>query len=535
MRSVFLSLLLVNSLPGDTASRFHRDARRAERKGDDLQAYALLTRALAIHPQNKKYQREAERLRPRAALSLAALDRLKDAAALDPSNTYLSSELRARDGEEQPGEPAAEGQFPELEQAAEPVELKPQPGARNFRVRGDVHSAFEQVFRAYGLEAVFDSDLPGGGQPFRFELDGVDFPGAARALLAVTGTFLVPIHERVALIAKDTQQKRVELDPMEVARLPIPQATTAEEANEIGRSVQQALDIKRLSVDAVRRQVLVRDTVAKVRLARALYQQLSRSRGEVMLDIELLSVSRSTLTNFGLTLPTSFSVANAALGAVNLGGGHTLFGIQIAGANFEASLTRSDARLLSSFRLRATDGLPASLHVGDRYPIANAIFSPIVITDQIRDLQNRGQLRAPFPSFTFEDLGLVLKVTPRVHDRDEVSLTIEADFRLLTGVSLNSLPVISERKFNSAVRLKQGEMSLVSGLATVQKTRTSTGLPGLSQIPLLGRLFSRSSWQTDQNELLLAITPHVTVLPPGEQVIQRAYYYGTDTHPVSPL
>jgi len=218
---------------------------------------------------------------------------------------------------------------------------------------------------------------------------------------------------------------------------------------------------------------------------------------------------------------------------VGLGGGDTLLGVRIGGGGFQADASRTDSRLLSRFQLRATDGLAASLHVGDRYPIVNAIFSPIAYTDEIRDLERQGQLRPPFPSFTYEDLGLVMKVTPRVHDRDEISLTIEAEFRILTGASLNGLPVISSRKFSSAVRLREGESSVVSGLAVLQRSQSRSGLWPLAHIPLLGRVLSRNTWQADQSDLLVSITPRLTILPPGEQFRARSFHTGTDARPVS--
>jgi general secretion pathway protein D len=299
-------------------------------------------------------------------------------------------------------------------------------------------------------------------------------------------------------------------------------------------------------VDANRRQVYVRDHVTRVRLAEALYRDLTRRRGEVLLELELVSVNSSKVTNLGATLPTSFpafyfgtfgnSQPPANTGPlVGIGGGDTLFGIRIGDAAFQANWNRSQGRLLSRFEVRPTDGLPASLHIGDRYPIVNAIFSPIVVTDQIQNLQNSGQYRQPFPSFTFEDLGLVLKVTPRVHDRREVSLTIEAEFRVLAGTSLNGLPVISSRKFSSAVRLREGESSLVSGLAVLQNVHTRSGLGPLAEIPLLGHLLGSHQWQADQSELLVSITPHLTVAPPGEQDPPRSFHYGAELRPVPSL
>jgi general secretion pathway protein D len=535
-----LLILVVVFLTGpalaDEASKLARQARQAERRGDDLEAFALYTRAAGARPHDNRYRLLAERFRARAAQSMAALGRLEQALALDPQNSYLEARLNPR-----PEPPASSIESRrEEEQAAEPIELAPQQGRRSFDLRGDARALFEQVMRAYGLEAVFDADFT-AGSAVRFRLDQVEFREAIRALMALTGTFVVPVHERVGLMAKDTTQKRAELEPMMTTVVPIPQVMSVEEANEIGRGVQQALEIKRLAVDAARRQVVIRDTVTRVRLARALYEELSRRRGEVHIEIELLSVSRSALANLGLTLPTSFPVLApgssdaGSLPLLRIGGGETLFGVHLGAANVQADWSRSEAQQLTRFWLRATDGMAASLHIGDKFPIINALFSPVAITDQIRDLQNTGLYRQPFPSFTFEDLGLVLKVTPRVHDSREVSLTIEAEFRLLTGQSVNTVPVISSRKFNSAVRLRQGETSIVAGLLVARSTSEASGLAGLSQIPLLGRLLRDTRWQNDHSELVLAITPRLTSLPAAEQFPSRVFHWGSEARPVPSL
>jgi len=540
IRFLIASALAVWPGLADPASRLARQGRQAERRGDDLAAFSSYVRAAGARPQEKKYRLLAERVRVRAAQSLASLGKLAAAQTLDPGGNYEQPRPQA------PPSPA-ESEIRAVEQLAEPIQLQPAPGVRDLDFRGDARTLYEQAFRAYGLEVVFDPDLAPGSAG-RLRLEQAEFRRAARALMALTETFLAPIHPRVALVAKDTQAKRAELDPMVEALAIIPEAMSVEEANEIGRAVQQVLDIKRLFVDGARRQVLIRDTVTRVRLARALYEELSRRRAEVMIDVELLSASRSSLTQLGLSLPSSFPVSylgsfwnspsSSGAGSsplLGLGGGDSLFGVHIGSADFQARSNRSEVALLTSFRVRAIDGLPASLHIGDKFPIVNALFSPVVVTDQIRDLQESGGYRQPFPSFTFEDLGLSMKVTPRIHDSREVSLTLEAEFRLLTGASVNTLPVISNRKFSSAVRLREGEVGLVAGLAVAQLSHTTSSLGGLARIPLLGRLLGRNNRQQDYSELLLAIRPRLTSLPPAEQSPSRSFHYGSETRPVPSL
>ena len=92
---------------------------------------------------------------------------------------------------------------------------------------------------------------------------------------------------------------------------------------------------------------------------------------------------------------------------------------------------------------------------------------------------------APPPTFNFEDLGLVVKVTPHVHGTDEVTLEVSSEFKLLEAASVDGIPVISNKKYESKVRLARGEWAVLAGLMTASDARTITGIPGLSLIPFL--------------------------------------------------
>ena len=541
-RLATLIIVLAGVVNADPASSLLREARRAERRGDTIRAFSLYVQVAGMRPLDPKYRREMERLKPQALQSLGVLGSLQAAAVPAPEKTAADPATA-----EPTSEPATLSpvEVRQAAQAAEPPELRPAPGRRNFDLRGNLQSLYEQVARAYGLEVVFDPDLQ-PGNTVRFRLEDVDFYHAFPALMQLTSTFVVPVNGRVALVAADNQNKRRDLEPMMAALIPIPQVMSVEEANEVGRAVQQAMDIRRLVVDANRRQVYLRDTVSHVRLAQALYEELGRSRGEVMLEVELLNVSQSTLSHLGLTVPTQIpvtalsAIGNAAPPQLSgpyaaFGGGDSRFAIQIGNANFQADWNRSDTQLLSSFRLRASEGLPASLHIGDRYPILTARYSPIVLTNEIRNAQQQGTLREPFPSFNFEDLGLVLKVTPRLHGDDEISLALETEFKVLSGTSLNDLPIIASRRFNCTVRLREGEAGLVSGMAVAQVSHSWSGLWPFSRIPLLGRLLRANTAQRDQSELLLVIRPRLTRASPASQFSSRTYYTGTEGRAPSSL
>src|SRR5262249_18913051 len=144
-----------------------------------------------------------------------------------------------------------------------------------------------------------------------------------------------------------------------------------------------------------------------------------------------------------------------------------------------------------------------------------------------------GAYRPP-PSFNFEDLGLTVKVTPRIHGSEEVSLDIEAEFKVLGSGSFNGIPVISSRKLASKVRLKDNETAVVAGMMSSSEARNISGLAGLAQIPGLGALVSKRDNSRDSDEVIIVLRPHLITSTPHD-IITRSVWVGTETRPRVPL
>jgi type II secretory pathway component GspD/PulD (secretin) len=145
---------------------------------------------------------------------------------------------------------------------------------------------------------------------------------------------------------------------------------------------------------------------------------------------------------------------------------------------------------------------------------------------------NGTSIYTPVPSFNYEDLGLNLKLTPLVHDMSEVSLGIEAEVKLLTGQSVNGVPVVSNRSLKSTVRLKTGEWAAVAGLLDTNEGRNISGLAGLSEIRFLGPLVSTHEHDTSRDEVILLMRPRLLSVPPSEHVAGEIAV-GTETRPAA--
>ena len=331
-------------------------------------------------------------------------------------------------------------------------------------------------------------------------------------------------------MANDTPQKRTEFEGNVAVVIPFPETITVQELQEVATGVRGTLDMQKMMVDTQRHLILVKDRATKVLLAKKIFQDLMRPHAQVAIDVEILTTDKTSSLNYGLTLPSAVplvsfvtrrylttSIPSGFAQFVTFGGGASLLGLGVTTAQLFATVSKSNASTLLNSEVVAIDGLPSTLHIGDKYPL--------VTNEYIGGTSSGGgQVYTPPPTFSFEDLGLLLKITPRIHGTDEVSLDISAEFKLLGAGAVDGIPVISSRKYESKVRVRTGQWAVLAGLMTRSEANTITGIPGLSYIPLL-----RSNKTTkDEGASIIVLKPHLLILPPTEFPTWRARS-GTET------
>ena len=508
-----------------TADQLRSDAKQAEKKGDSLRAYLLYSQAAGIDPKDSASWGRA------MALQTRALEAAKFPVGGGPAAALV--EIPS------PYPVPDFGDIAAARYLGPPLRMKPDPGKRSFDLRGDSKTICEQALKAFGIDVVFDSDL----QPLanlRFRLVDADFEEAANALNLATGTFLVPVSRRMALVARDAPNKRQELEHTMAVAIPLLNTTTVQEAQELARAVQSIMEIQKFGVDANQRVAVIRDRESKVLPALALFADLMRHRAQVTLEVELFEASESADMTFGFRLPTEFPVAALRrvfntnpvypAGFANLltfGGGASFLGLGLASSQMFATFAKSNGRSLKHAEIRGVEGQPITFHLGDRYPILTAGY--------FGDTGNAtGTIYRPPPTFTFEDLGVALKMTPHVHGPSEVTLEIDAEYKVLSGQSLNGIPVISNRSFKTSARMAIGETAIVAGLIRASEARSLTGIAGLASLPAIGHLFRQEIRNRDSGQALLVIRPRLIDLP-GSETPTRTVYTGTDGRPRIPL
>lgn len=536
---ILLALALTTGAWASEASKLYNEARKAEKAGQVARAYLLYSEAAALEPDNHLYWG-----RSLALQTGAALQQSKATPPVAPAEAVaLAADSPKGDAAAEADEPAliaATAQdLAEARKPLPPTKLSAEPGLKDFSLRANAKTLFETVARAYGLDCVFDGGYQ-ATQILRFEMDQADYREALHALEAVTSSFIVPISDRLFMVVKDTAQKRKEEEPYAAVIVPVPEPTTMQDLTAMITAVQQACGIQKVSWDSHSSIVVIRDAVSKVIPARQLLQDLLYPRAQIMLEMDFLEVNDSNALNYGLPLPSSFPVASFSTfmnnvpqlasnisGMLRFGGGAALIGIGIANLQLVASLTRSDSRVLLHSSARSVDGQPATIHVGQKYPIMTAgYFGP-------SSFSGPGAYTPP-PSFTFEDLGLSLKATPHVHGTEEVTLTVEAEFKVLGGTASNGIPIISNRSLKSDVTLQMGEWAVVAGLIDDEDARSIAGIAGVARIPVIGPLTSNVTHNSSTDRVLILLRPTL-LTPPPDNSLTHVYRMGAELRPLTPL
>jgi len=525
------SLLAQDTEP--SAWELYESGRAAEKKGHMAEAYLMYAEAAAKDPRNKLYWERTQAVQSRAALQARPM----------PSHIPTVSEL-GKELSEEPDfhfDPPSPEDLAAANEPLPPTHLDADPGLRDIDFSGDYKKLFQSVARAYGLDCVYDSDYQ-PGTPFRFRMKGVDYRDAIHGLEATTGSFVVPITNKIFLVAKDTTQKRTEIEPTVTVAVHFPDIYSQQELEQMVRAVQQAMAIEKLGVNAQNYTIVMRDRISKVVYAQALFRELMHARAQVQIDLRFIEISRNDSITYGINFPNIFSLnflttfmnntftlPTGIQGLLTFGGGKTLVGLGIAGAGLVAQLSKSDSNLLLASTLRSNSGQKATLHIGEKYPIMTGGFGSFGTTTTA----TAGSITIP-PSFTYQDLGLTLNATPVVHDSDSVSLDVDAQYQVLTGESINGLPVISNRSVKNITQLRFGEWEILAGLLTTNEARTLSGLAGLNRIPFLGPLTNNHQKDDAIDQVLILLRPVLIQAPPGPESL-RAFYTGSENRPLTPL
>jgi tetratricopeptide (TPR) repeat protein len=533
-------------------------------------AYAQFDQALRLVPQDPQFLTARETLKAQLVFKhvetgntflaedarIRAAAEFKAALDLDPNNDFVRERLEEATRVALPSVPDEVNPVVARLAESEEIHIEPADGNATFHFTGTVHSLFEQLGAAYGVKVQFDDSVQ--ERQVRFNVDNVDFFTALQLACDVSKSMWAALSAHQMLIASDTAASHRQFDRMSLRTFILPPHSTPQEASEFVNVLRNMFDLRYITSGLANNTLEVRGPQGALDASAQLLGQLDNQRPQVMLDVRVFQISHQLTRNIGLHVPNTFSLFNipavalAGLGGQNIqqlinqlissgginqagnsalsgllaqlggqqnsifsqplatfGGGLTFMGLSLDQLSAALSVNESWVRSLENLSMRAGQGTDATFHLGERFPIQNASYAPVFNSPQISQVLGNQSYIPPFPSVSYEDLGLSVKAKPIVHGDGTINLNLEMQVRSLTGQSANGVPVISNREYTGSINLKDGEPAFVAGEVSRTDTLSMSGIPGLGAFPLLNQAMVNNTKEEDEDELLIAITPHV--------------------------
>lgn len=571
---VVLLLVAMATLPvaADKAKSLYEKARDAEARQDYEQAYEYYKQCYELKPRDLKYRAPYERTKFLAGASHVhrgqllreagklqeALAEFQKAVLIDPASFIAVQEVkrtqRLIDESTGNGPPNTVAAPPEslrrrVLNAPGPVELTNISGVPiTLKLTEDTKMIYETVGKLAGINVLFDPDYT--SRRIKIELNGVTLEEALEIIALQSKTFWRPVTPNTIFVASDTPAKRKEVEQNVIKTFYLANLSQPTELQDVVNALRQILEISRIQPLPSQAAIVVRGTPDQIALAEKLVGDLDKAKPEVLVEIAVMQVSKDRMRNLGISPPTSATVAlqnnisNTTTGTtttttttnttgttgtpnqVNLNRlgnlNATDFTVTIPAATATAMLSDTSTKIIQNPQLRALDGQKASLKIGDRVPVATGSFQPGIGGVGINPLVNT--------QFQYLDVGVNIDITPKVHADREVTLKISMDVSAVTSttnIGGISQPVIGQRKVEHEIRLKEGEVNLLGGIMEDRQTKSLSGIPGLADIPILKYLFSQTSVDHSENEIVFALIPHIIRAPEVSELNQRAVDVGT--------
>jgi general secretion pathway protein D len=556
------------SVRAESASTFFKRGQSAEAKEDYDAAFDNYQKAHAKAPKDLQFRAAFYRVRITASAThvtkgqklldagneQGALSEFLHAAEIDPSNESAQqaiARVRKKHGEVSPVSeasiPQIEGKEENLESMGAPAILKPVSNEPlTLHIQEDAKMVYQAVGKAAGVNVLFDPEFT--SKRIQVDLNNVSLHDALRIVGTISNTFWRPITDNTIFVAANTRARHTELDEQAVQTFYLSNAWQQNDLTDVNTAIRNVLPNAKVYPVPSQNAIVMRATPDELLLAEKLINDLDKARAEVVVDIAVMEVSKNWQKTLGIAWPSSVGVAlqapsssststssSSSSSSTSSSTSLTLydlahlkasdFAVTVGSATANLLLSDTNTKILQNPRIRATDGQKAIMKIGSKIPVATGSYQTGASTSTVSSLVNT--------QFQYQDVGVNIEMTPTVHFDRDVTLKIKIEVTSHSGdqtISGVTEPIISQRSVDHVIRLREGEASILGGLQNNQETVTSTGIPGLSQIPGLKYLFGSKDHTIANDELVFLVIPHVVRSQSLEQVNLRTVDTGAGTN-----
>ena len=546
-----MGLLFLNSsrpVDAQSANHWYNQGKNADAKDDVETAYEDYYKAFQKKPEDLRYKTAYVQSRFAAAASRVkrgeklrdqgdytnALSEFLSALKIDPSDEAAQQDIQdMREKMTAPSDQSKETSVSgntqaQLREFTGLPQLKPTSSESiTLHMVEDSRIVYETVGKTAGINVLFDPAYT--SKRLTVDLTNVSLYDALRIIATISGTFWRPITSNSIFVADNNRGKRLELDPQAVQTFYLSNVSQQQDLNDVQTGLRQLFSGARLFAIPSQNAITMRGTPDELFLAQKLIDDWDKAKPEVVIDIAVMEVNRTTEHNIGIQLPqqatinfqqsnntqnSSSSSNNNNNSSNNNNGGLTLndlahlnatnFAVAIGQAQVNMLLSDSDSKILQNPRIRASDGQEATLKIGERYPIATGSYQTGAATAIVSSLVNT--------QFTYTDVGVTITIKPAIHYDGDVTMKMKIEVSTI-GAPVNlgglSQPIILNNSAEETIRLKRGEASIIGGILDRENSHSRAGVPGLAELPILKYIFGADDHIVKDNELVFLVTPHV--------------------------
>ncbi len=519
-------------------------------------AHKNFIEALSAEPDNPEYRLHMRRAAQNAAIQisrqgdwllsqkdfLGATQAYRQAYALDENNEEARNKFQQalqKINTPKDAEPTApESAIKVMSREERPLPVKDINQQIYFN-NANLRQVIEMMANNMGLNVMFDDSFR-DEQKFQLKLKDISMARALDQVLIQSKHTFEQTDRRTIMIYQDTLQNRQRIEQLMFKTFYLSN-TDATEARTIVQAVigqhRQVLPIKNLNA------LVVRDTFRNLQMVQALLDSIDKNRSEVVVDVDIYEVSRSTsteignqlaTTGIGVTTPsttgqpattkTSAGLSNlggigragiAAIagtaGAPFLGGVGTIIGLPPSTLSLLKS--KSNSKLLASTQIHALDGEQNQTKVGRSVPVRiGSVIPGIAVVGQNN---NNGGFLGNIDNIQYKDVGLIIDVTPSVSNEGyvQIKMKLESSSVETSGVELNLTPTFSQRSLSTIARVQDGKTAVVAGVKQESNGDSRTSIPVIGMVPILGRLFSTPRENSNLTDIIITVTPHIIRSP----------------------
>jgi general secretion pathway protein D len=499
--------------------------------GDTAMAEELFQRALRVDPGSAIARNGLDALlRDRRSIILAA-----EAEEALKAGRIAEAEAKARAAlADNPGNRAARTVMRRIaDRQARSVSEAPQltaalgkPVTLEFR-DANIRSVFEAISRTLGINFVLDRDVR---QDLRVTIfvRKTNLDDVLKILLATNQLDRKVINENSLLIYPNTPAKQKDYQALAVRGFYLTNADVKQTAAMI-RAIVKTRD---LYIDEKLNLLVMRDTPDAIRLAEQLVATQDLGEPEVMLQVEVLEVASSKLQEIGFRYPDAVRYGLLPVDPGTGAGSNVLPPFinlrDMSGLTFFTTnplvvlnLRQTDGatNLLANPRIRVKNRDKAKIHIGERVPVITTTSTANVGVSS---------------SVSYLDTGLKLDVEPNIYLDDEVAIKVQLEVsNIIEQLNISGTIAyrLGTRNTATTLRLRDGETQVLAGLISDEDRRAANKVPGLAELPLLGRLFSSNLDQRNKTDIVLLITPRVVRSLSQREGTVAEFSAGTETNP----